>query len=51
MQETLQLGQKLFLPENSEILISAIYFVWKGHFFVVEKWHVSAWPRILIWPN
>ena len=27
-------GQTLFLAENSEILISAIYLVWKGHFFV-----------------
>ena len=36
--------------ENSEILIFAIYLVWKGHFFV-EKGHVSAWPRIFIWPN
>ena len=43
-------GQKLFLAENSEIFIFAIYLVWKGHFFV-EKGHVSAWPRILIWPN
>ena len=31
-------GQKLFLAENSEILIFAIYLVWKGHFFV-EKVH------------
>ena len=45
---TLFLGKHYFLAENSEILIFAIYLVWKGHFFV-EKRHVSAWPRILIW--
>ena len=26
-------GQKLFLPENSEIPIFAIFLVWKGNFF------------------
>jgi hypothetical protein len=26
-------GQKLFLPENSEILIFAVFLVWKGNFF------------------
>ena len=26
-------GQKLFLPENSEIHIFAIFLVWKGNFF------------------
>ena len=25
-------GQKLFLPENSEVLIFAIFLVWKGNF-------------------
>ena len=43
-------GQKLFLPENLEILIFAVYLVWKGH-FLCEKGNVSAWPKILIWPN
>ena len=42
------LGQKKILAENSEILIFAIYLVWKGHFFFVEKGHVSACPRFLI---
>ena len=27
-------GQKLFLPENSEILIIAIFLVWKGIFLL-----------------
>ena len=30
-------GEKLFLVESSEILIFAIYLVWKGHVFFVEK--------------
>ena len=41
----LNIGQKLFLPENSEILTFAIFLVWKGIFFV-ENGYVSAWPRI-----
>ena len=43
-------GQKLFFGETSEILVFAIYLIWKGNFFV-EKGHVPAWLRILIWPN
>ena len=37
--------------ENSEILIFVIFLLWKGNFFFFEKGHVSAWPRILIWPK
>ena len=37
----LVLGQKLFLPENSEILFFAIFLVLKANFFV-EKGHVSV---------
>ena len=31
-------------------IIFVMYLVRKGHFFV-EKGHVSAWPRIVIWSN
>ena len=34
-------GQKLFLAENSEILIFATYLVWKGLFFVKKKAYIS----------
>ena len=30
-------GQKLFLPENSEIRIFAIFLVRKGNFFLLKK--------------
>ena len=30
-------GQKLFLPESSEILIFAIFLLWKGNFFLLKK--------------
>ena len=33
----LEIGQKIFLPDNSEILIFAIYSVWKGIFFLKIK--------------
>ena len=44
------LGKNYFFRKIKKSLFLPYFWYGKVIFFV-EKWHVSGWPRILIWPN